>query len=271
MSTNTSPQPDTGSGPSRPSLFGSPPPAGAPAAPLSVLSALEGPAPRAPGARRRAFPWIGALAVVLVAGATAWMLRSPHAGPDAAPVQVAAAAVTAPQSAAPPVSERAEVIGAAASAAMAAIEELPASAVVPAPPVVAAAPVASSAAKAKPREKVEKADKAEKDKRTQVARAEPRPRPAPKPESRAAAPAAAAASAATPGSDADVDLIAALVQHLSRDTRGTELGIADLVARCKSLQGSEALRCQRRICENYWGRADACPRSQAPNEVAARP
>ncbi len=81
-------------------------------------------------------------------------------------------------------------------------------------------------------------------------------------------------AAARGGDDADVDLIAALMQHLNR--QGSPDGavpttIADLVGRCKGLSVADAQRCQRRICDNYWGRAEACPRHLAPRELAVRP
>ncbi|BAL95932.1 hypothetical protein RGE_25930 [Rubrivivax gelatinosus IL144] len=88
---------------------------------------------------------------------------------------------------------------------------------------------------------------------------------------------ASSGSAAPPGKggDADVDLIAAMVQHMNRQEANAgdrgEISIADLVRRCKSLAGNDALRCRRRICENYWGKADACPRSLAPGKAAVRP
>ncbi|MBK1613887.1 hypothetical protein CKO44_10440 [Rubrivivax gelatinosus] len=66
-----------------------------------------------------------------------------------------------------------------------------------------------------------------------------------------------------------------MVQHMNRQEANAggrgEITIADLVRRCRSLAGEEALRCRRRICENYWGRADACPRSLAPSKAAVRP
>ena len=62
------------------------------------------------------------------------------------------------------------------------------------------------------------------------------------------------------------------MQHMNRDSSGRtvpspqgETTIASLVARCKVQAGNEALSCQRKICENYWGRAEACPRSLAPS------
>lgn len=123
--------------------------------------------------------------------------------------------------------------------------------------------------------------------RTARAAAEPRPGARPSATVAAVRPAAAAApgvavaaaAAAAPaeaprpgGPDADVDLIAALVQHMSGAGAGAggEPTIADLVTRCKALPGAEAQRCLRRICDNYWGRAEACPRSAASPEVAAR-
>jgi hypothetical protein len=88
----------------------------------------------------------------------------------------------------------------------------------------------------------------------------------------AAAPAPAARSTATAattrGKDADVDLLAALVAHVASSNNAQarqplaqqdQLTIAGIVRRCDTLGGQEARDCRRKICDGYWGKADACP------------
>jgi hypothetical protein len=90
--------------------------------------------------------------------------------------------------------------------------------------------------------------------------------------------------------DPDVDLLAALMAHVAAPASGPqkpanqttlrrdkglapgELSIADLVRRCERMQGNEALECRRRICDGYWGKAQACPapRGTANGEPRAR-
>lgn len=65
--------------------------------------------------------------------------------------------------------------------------------------------------------------------------------------------------------DADVLLLSALLAHVSRaDANGNlpeqdQLTIAQLVKRCDVRATEEARECRRRICEGYWGKAEACP------------
>lgn len=76
------------------------------------------------------------------------------------------------------------------------------------------------------------------------------------------------------GTDADVDLIAALVQHMNRrDTaaRGAGSKVDDRMARCAALPAEDARRCQRRICDSNGARVEACPHHRAPRGAAARP
>jgi hypothetical protein len=93
---------------------------------------------------------------------------------------------------------------------------------------------------------------------------------APTPTDKALAnPAAAVARANTTQSakadDADVLLLSALLAHVSRtDAKGAlpeqdQLTIAQLVKRCDARATEEARECRRRICEGYWGKAEACP------------
>jgi len=73
--------------------------------------------------------------------------------------------------------------------------------------------------------------------------------------------------------DPDVDLLAALMVHVSGNG-GVAAGapstrkqaapmdaptIAKLVGRCEALSGKDAINCRRRICDGYWGKAQACP------------
>ena len=90
--------------------------------------------------------------------------------------------------------------------------------------------------------------------------------------------------------DPDVDLLAALMAHAAapasapqkaashRTVRRHEAGaredlsIAKLVRRCEAMQGGKAVECRRRLCEGYWGKAQACPapRRTAKGEQGAR-
>jgi len=77
--------------------------------------------------------------------------------------------------------------------------------------------------------------------------------------------------------DPDVDLLAALMAHAA-NPGGTaaardagkpidEPSIAKLVKRCDLMSGEEARQCQRRICDGYWGKAQACPaKPSTPHE-----
>lgn len=74
--------------------------------------------------------------------------------------------------------------------------------------------------------------------------------------------------------DADVLLLSALLNHVS--TEGGQgdpfvlpnpVTLAQIVRRCESRSGKTAAQvreCRRRICEGYWGKAEACPARLAP-------
>lgn len=294
MSQSPGPQDGPPAAPRRPSLTDGAPAGGVPHKQLSVLAALDGkpPAPVGRGSRG-ALPWLlGLGGLVIAAIAVMVATRGPGGeAPRPAPVEVVAAPAAAPAVApAPPAAAAMPAPPAASAAAVAAVEDLPAVAAVGAAAAATAA-VASAEPAARPAQDKRAKPKPAPEKRTQVAQAKPKPKPAAKPGTApttttasaraakgatvAAAGTAAAAAATASTGDADVDLIAALVQHMNRqEAQGTargEVTIAELVGRCKSLAGDDALRCQRRICENYWGRAEACPRSLAPRDVAARP
>jgi hypothetical protein len=75
--------------------------------------------------------------------------------------------------------------------------------------------------------------------------------------------------------DADVALLAAMIEHVSAHSREEVNGvmpplrlpgakarsmttIAQIVEHCRTLEGEEAKVCKVKICENYWGKDDAC-------------
>jgi hypothetical protein len=87
-----------------------------------------------------------------------------------------------------------------------------------------------------------------------------------------------ATNGATP-SDPDAELVAAIMarmegSHGANDRMATASSershtIAALVRDCNALPDSgSALACRRRICDGYWGKAQACPRSMAPQAAA---
>jgi hypothetical protein len=78
--------------------------------------------------------------------------------------------------------------------------------------------------------------------------------------------------------DPDVELLSAIMKHLNEGkgsattaapTRSAQT-IAELVRSCKTQDSINALLCQRRICEGSWGKAEACPKSQAPKTAQAQ-
>jgi hypothetical protein len=103
------------------------------------------------------------------------------------------------------------------------------------------------------------------------------------------APSAAPARPA-PQRDPDVELLAAMMQHIEPGQApaaattdpatadsgpGTTTTIAQLVKRCSTLADrSQRQACQERICDGYWGKAQACPATPAkprtPGAEAAR-
>jgi hypothetical protein len=110
-----------------------------------------------------------------------------------------------------------------------------------------------------------------------VAKAAPKAAAVPAPNGKTlASPAAAVARANTTQSakadDADVLLLSALLAHVSRtDANGNlpeqdQLTIAQLVRRCEARGTDEARECRRRICEGYWGKAEACPAPATPKK-----
>ncbi len=92
------------------------------------------------------------------------------------------------------------------------------------------------------------------------------------------------AGSATPN-DPDAELVAAIMARMGGSQGASDRNaptnnaaasnersntIAALVRDCNALPDSgSALACRRRICEGYWGKAQACPRSMAPQAAAA--
>jgi ribosomal protein L40E len=230
---------------------------------LRMLDNLESaarpkPAVASPAGRRGAWMLLG---LVVVAVALGWWSRAgaPTAGSSDMP-PAARLADARPAQGAP--TQPAEV-------ATARIENTPASAVgeaVAATQLALAAPAAPTAAAA-----------------TSEAPVQPVAKQAAKPaavrSTRAAEPPLASPAAAVPAAratktaDADVVLLSALLAHVSRSGQAStlaeqdQLTIAQIVQRCEARGGEEARECRRRICEGYWGKAEACP---APATVAPK-
>ena len=70
-------------------------------------------------------------------------------------------------------------------------------------------------------------------------------------------------------------LLSALLDHVSNDGRGMvaaspgQVTLAQIVRRCESRGATsavEARECRQRICEGYWGKAEACPVGLAPRK-----
>jgi hypothetical protein len=111
---------------------------------------------------------------------------------------------------------------------------------------------------------------------TPAARKTPAPKPKADAQASATAPQQAKASAtATPKAssrDPDVELLNAIMKHLGDGKAATTAAaptrspqtIAELVKSCRTKDAIEELMCQRRICEGSWGKAQACPKEQAP-------
>jgi hypothetical protein len=81
-------------------------------------------------------------------------------------------------------------------------------------------------------------------------------------------------TASSSGKDADTLLLSALLAHVSRDAQGAPAApqaqqtIAQIVQRCEA-RGKDTVQtseCRRRICDGYWGKAQACPAHLAPKK-----
>ncbi len=249
--------------------------------PLRMLSALESNFETAAAASPRARLWIFfAVAVLLLASAfIAWQsMQARVVAPSVAvvaPVALAAVPVAAalPTASAltveparietavmPPPPADAGVVAVAAAAAVSASAAAP-------PPVVVhrvasaskSARTASSAAAAASR-----ASNVDLKVPTALIKAKPAPR-------------------SNKGPDSDVELLEAMVAHLQGQEPALRPGassadagpqtIARLVEECKRLGPEQMRKCRQKICEGYWGRAQACPveleprRSGSPAKV----
>jgi hypothetical protein len=281
---------------SRPNLFGN---SAGPAAP-SILSRIE---PAKPGSSvlasgaepsSRSQPWViaiglGAVIVAVAIWATAG--RKAPGGIDEARVSVATAESRIRHDAeAPSGAASAPEVVASAAPAVAMLESLPAEEA-PAAPADAAASASSNAASgvaatavapaaAGANSAAGQAKSAGATKPATAARSMARSsnsdaqRSARTASSQAAArerQARSRSTAAAASADADVSLLAAVIGHAEPSAAGApgrqrdEATIAGLVQRCDAeADGIGALQCRRRICDGYWGKAQACPRRLAP-------
>jgi hypothetical protein len=111
---------------------------------------------------------------------------------------------------------------------------------------------------------------------TTAARKTPAPPPKADAQASASAPKQAKPSSGTSAKagnrDPDVELLNAIMKHLGDGKAATTAAaptrspqtIAELVKSCRTKDAIEELMCQRRICEGSWGKAQACPKEQAP-------
>lgn len=292
--------PMASAGRTRPSLLGTAP-AQAPARDfeLSILDALNTPeadSPRPSPRARRSGAKVWVLLGIAAAGIGSvllWAQIEAAPAPDGHAGNLDQAAVRAPalEPATPASAAHVIAIAPAAStpeqAQAARIEDLAASPTAAAPTSAAASQAVSSAfeqlagvpvATVAANHKAEQAgptkraapQRSRSEPSARVARAGPpatKVTPASRPARHSPSRATAHASAGKPAeqSDADVEIMAALIGHMneSNAASGTaDASIADLVRHCRSLPGEEAQACQRRICQGYWGRAEACPRDR---------
>lgn len=291
-------------GRTRPSLLGTAPaPAPVRDFELSILDALNTPeaaSPRPPAraSRRRATIIWMALLGIAAAGIGSVRLRSSieaaaapdgHAGhlhqaalraPTTPPAASAAAAESVALASPAPASEQAQA---------ARIEDMVEPSAATAPAAAAPASAAASRATASPFDQLTRMPTAAVPSATKAQQARPAKKTPPQrssnepnaratraaskaaPASRVAghspshAPARASAGKPTAQSDADVEIMAALIGHMNESNAASstaDASIADLVRHCRSLPGADAQACQRRICQGYWGRAEACPRDR---------
>ena len=266
---------------------------------MRMLVELESSArPMSRGSARGASIWITAIALLAAAAGGTWWWTQHRAAPtpDQPAIRLSAAAPMATPTATPAATAAATPAGATATPASPAsgpLESAPAAARIevagdarPVPVVPVAmvpAPVAATAGvTAKVAEPALAPPAA-----VRLAKA-PRPthakathaRPTPAPPARAASAAPAVALSAEPGAagaskDADIVLLSALLAHVSRDAQGApkdsqvQLTIAQIVQRCEARGGKdtpESRECRRRICDGYWGKAQACPARLAPKK-----
>lgn len=246
----------------------------------SILEVLDDPRPlatlRRPGSRRLGRWWaFGGAAAALTLAVWMWAGHRPAAELAAAPPAAAAGTAVAASTPASAAAVLADATPAAAAAATPArIEDVavppaaapttaapatavPASEAVPAPPAERSAAAAAPAGTARPRPAAHAATR-------QNAAHRPAGGSSPATASAKAAARPAGNAARAPGNDPDVEILAALMSHLNANggaappARSPDT-IAELVRSCHALAPAEASACQRRICQGYWGKADACP------------
>ena len=249
--------------------------------------------------------WIAALVLVAAAAGGAWWWGQQPAAPslpatEASPARLIATAPATPTALPTPIAAPASAVADAPVARIEAVPESRAAQPVPSQStaaVVATKPSEPAAAPAQFAEKPgvnaqpetstkrsakpsTKAAAAPKHAPTHSAAATTEAGPRPHSTAAAAAPAISAsgtdtASSGSPNRDADIALLTALLAHVSRDSPARPLGtqtqstIAQIVQRCETRGGKdtkEARDCRRRICDGYWGKAEACPARLAPKK-----
>ena len=205
-----------------------------------------------------------------------------EAAPSVARIETAAAPSTAPAVAAASTLALAAAAVPALSTTTNGSQKAPSSA---APPVSKpkAAKTAKSAVSAKSA-KATRLAKQQKKTKQQLAKAKKsQPSAAPATRVAQAAPNVKAGSATSASKDADILLLSALLAHVSRDAQAgstaaptaaptaaqAQQTIAQIVQRCEARGGKDTLEtteCRRRICDGYWGKAQACPANLAPKK-----
>lgn len=282
----------TRAGAARPSLVAASDtatPAGGDERPMRMLDALQGSSgtsPRRAAARPGGsgrWPWMPGVLVMAIGSALAVGLMNTGESP-AEPTAAAdgAAAPPAATTAPPPTGPASDTAPAAGpakvEAAQTGLAALPGmEAAAAAQHAVATSPAASAAASS--------LQAAQAVRTAQTAGAAPRPpkrpaRAAARPRADAQRPMPRRPSASVPAAttgDPDAELVAAIMARLeargaaAMPTRVPERGstIAALVSDCQALPDpANALACRRRICDGYWGKAQACPKSLAPANKA---
>lgn len=259
---------------------------------------------RKPGWARALTLWLGAAALAAAAGAAWWSQQRPVLTPEPSlsrqPVALPAALPAAKvpdsnQAATRPALSASTAINVAPSvarietastagivstvpAAVPVATTLALAAAVQKSVVVAASPPAK--ARAATTSKTPKSTKtAKKQTKQQLAKAKQRQQGLPQSTrlTKATPTGASGMQATSPGSgkDADILLLSALLAHVSRDPQGAPANsqaqqtIAQIVQRCEARGGkdtAETIECRRRICDGYWGKAQACPANLAPKK-----
>jgi hypothetical protein len=209
------------------------------------------------------------------------------ASPASTPINVApsvarietAATATATATSVPPAAAAAATTLALATTAAPANLQTPTSAPQKSPASAALPPAKARAAKTSKTSKSTQTAKQRKEAKQQLAKAKKRQQgSAPPTQLTKASPTGVRGTeptAAGAGKDADILLLSALLAHVSRDAQGAPTNsqaqqtIAQIVQRCEARGGkdtAETVECRRRICDGYWGKAQACPANLAPKK-----